>query len=195
MEAALQLFLEKDITQITMKEIGARAGISRVTLYKYYNSLHEIAFDVHCKVLSELHRNHLQQIDKGGDGAHKLQLYFASFAEILHTNPDIFRFTAFFDLLFREYHPAPEQEAKYKELLKKGQLLMTSILEEGARDGSMRSDLSIPMTAEMIQFSLMNMAQKIAIRGKMLKMMRGTEPDAVMAELFGMIKEYTAPRD
>lgn len=194
-ETALQLFLEKDMSQITMKEIGSKAGISRVTLYKYYNSLHEIAFDVHSKVLSELHRNHRQQIDKGENGAHKLQLYFESFVEILQTKPDIFRFTAFFDLLYREYHPAAEQEARYKELLKKGKQLMIDILEEGARDGSLRGDLSIPMTAEMIQYSLMNMAQKIAIRGKMLKLMRGTEPEAVMSELFKMIKEYMAPRD
>ncbi|NGY80410.1 helix-turn-helix transcriptional regulator (plasmid) [Bacillus megaterium] len=37
-EATLELLNQKDISNITMDEIAKRAGVSKVTLFNYYNT-------------------------------------------------------------------------------------------------------------------------------------------------------------
>ena len=53
-DAAESLFLNNDLVGITMKDISVAAGITKATLYKYFASIDEIAFEVQIKVYVSL---------------------------------------------------------------------------------------------------------------------------------------------
>jgi AcrR family transcriptional regulator len=54
LEAAERLFLENGLEQTTMLEIAALAGITKVTLYRYFANRDEIALAIHVRMLQRI---------------------------------------------------------------------------------------------------------------------------------------------
>jgi AcrR family transcriptional regulator len=58
-QAARRLFLKQGIARTEMKQIAAACGISRTTLYRYYDSKESIAFGLVTETLEHWFRNGL----------------------------------------------------------------------------------------------------------------------------------------
>ncbi|MDA6082599.1 helix-turn-helix domain containing protein, partial [Escherichia coli] len=54
LDEARELFLEKGLPRVTMRDISKEVGVSTVTLYKYYKSVDEIAAEVKRQILIEM---------------------------------------------------------------------------------------------------------------------------------------------
>ena len=52
--AAEKLFLEKGLDQVKMIDIAAKAGITKITLYRYFPNKDEIAVAIHARVLNRM---------------------------------------------------------------------------------------------------------------------------------------------
>lgn len=61
---ALELFVEKGITETTIRDIAARAGIAEGTMYRHYSSKEELAWDIYWTALAEFTQE-LDSLRKG----------------------------------------------------------------------------------------------------------------------------------
>jgi AcrR family transcriptional regulator len=103
LEAAEKLFLELGIEKTRMIDIAERAGITRVTLYRYFANRDEVAVAVHLRFRQKT--EHLLQL---GPMDHSLeshkrrtQAMIRNFAA-LH---DMYRFTGMFDRIYLDNTP------------------------------------------------------------------------------------------
>jgi len=99
-DAAEQLFLEKGIESVSMSDIAAQAGITRVTVYRYFANRDEIALKVQQRMFAKIN-----SLFRSEDGAHSLeshrrraQLVIRNFAQV----KDAFRFIGMFDAVYLE---------------------------------------------------------------------------------------------
>lgn len=185
MEAAYELVLEKGLISITIVDIVKKAEISRVTLYKYYSSIHEIVFDIQIRILNEM-SDLLGEKLKGKDGLEKLHDYFATFVRMYQTRPDYFRFAAMFDQFYQSSYPTPELEERYQSFTKQGIDLIEQIIEEGKGDGSIRAETHPAMMAQILSHIMMGTTQRIAARSEIYK----TESKVDSEEMLNYLADF-----
>jgi AcrR family transcriptional regulator len=185
MDATYALVLEKGLISITIVDIVKKAEISRVTLYKYYNSIHEIVFDIQIKILNEM-SGMLDAKLKGKNGLEKLHDYFASFIRMYQTHPDYFRFAATFDQFYQSSYPTPELEERYQSFTKQGIILIEQFVEEGIQDGSIRKGTDPAMMAQILSHIMMGTTQRIAVRREIYK----TESKVDSEEMLNYLMDF-----
>lgn len=194
MEATYQLVLEKGLIELTIVDIVKRAEISRVTLYKYYSSIHEIVFDIQLKLLNELSVLQDERL-QGKNGIEKLQDYFASFIRMYRSRPDHFRFLALFDQYYQTSYPTAELEEQYHSFTKQGILLIEHIIEEGLLDGSIRKGTNPAMMAQILSHITMGTTQRIAVRSEIYKTESRVDSEEMLAFLMDFLAESLAAED
>lgn len=167
-DAAYELVLEKGLMAITIVDIVKKAEISRVTLYKYYNSIHEIIFDIQIKILNEM-STMLNEGMKGKNGIEKLHNYFETFIRMFQMNPNYFRFTAMFDQFYQTAYPTAELEQRYQNFTMQGISIIEEIIKEGLLDGSIRHETDCAMMAQILSHIMMGTTQRIAARSEIYK--------------------------
>lgn len=187
--AAQELFLEKDLPGVTMKDIGHQLGISRVTLYKYYNSIDELAFEVQMKVLDDLFR--FVDSHKIGERAdEKMRNLLLAWQDFTRTRPSHLRFIGLFDHYYREKYPTFELEEKYRIFIRNVFPSPVQLILEGIEDGSIRPDLDPAKSSAMIANTMMSMTQRMASRGNILRVEQEIDPGEMMRQLIDMIMAY-----
>jgi len=163
-EITMQLILERSINGVTIVDITKKVGISRVTFYKYYNSIHEIAFDIQIKILSEIMDYLEMEASRGKNGAEKLRNHCNYFIDLFKTNRDKIRFIAIFDHTYGTSFPTPELQEIYRELILNFRKPLKEIVLLGIQDGSLRKDLDPELLTLTIAHSLWGLVQRLATR-------------------------------
>ncbi|MCP8967786.1 TetR/AcrR family transcriptional regulator [Ectobacillus ponti] len=154
MEATRQLILEKGITNVTIVDITKEVGISRVTFYKHYQSIHEIALDIQMRILSRIADILFTELEQGPQGEEKLRSFLAAFPRIYETGRDDIRFIAIFDYTYNASFPTLELQEVYKAF----------ILGYGDRlSGAMPQQESLQLTFLTALQSIWGLMQRLVI--------------------------------
>ncbi|MBP1964971.1 TetR/AcrR family transcriptional regulator [Paenibacillus aceris] len=167
LEATKELILEKGITGVTIMDISKKVGVSRVTFYKYYNSIHEITFDIQIQILSEMNEQSLTNESKGKTGAERFEDLLSIFARGFKTHRDNIRFLAIFDHAYEKQYPSPELKQKYKEKIALLKLPFIQVLQSGLEDGSLKANQPAERLALMISQALIGLMQRLATRNNL----------------------------
>ncbi|WP_121614312.1 TetR/AcrR family transcriptional regulator [Mesobacillus foraminis] len=163
-DVTMKLILERGINGVTIVDITKKVGISRVTFYKHYNSIHEIAFDIQFKIMSDI-VDHLEaETAKGENGAEQLLNFCHYFIDLFKTNIGNMRFIAIFDHTYGTAFPSPELQEKYRELILNFRKPIKEIVQTGIQDGSLREDPNPDLLALTIVHSLWGLIQRLATR-------------------------------
>lgn len=109
LERAKELFLRQDMTSVSMSDIARECGISRQTLYKYYDSIDAIIFEIQSSII---HHITLSRID-GLPGA--IDRLFDDYRQY----PEDFLFTALFDLYVHTHPIDPLLTARYHTTIRR----------------------------------------------------------------------------
>jgi len=192
-DAAEALFMEQELTKVTMKDIVERCGISRVTLYKYFKSIDEIIFEVQIRILERFKADLEATVRHAPSGLQKFRAMFEHLLDRFDANRDQNRFVGMFDFMFRDSYPTPELEQRYRGFLHSGRVPFAEWLEEGQRDGSIRQDLQVEVCTAMISNVMNATIQRIAIRGDILHQDQRVDPALVLREMTTMILAYLQP--
>jgi AcrR family transcriptional regulator len=168
LEASRKLFLEKDLPKVTMKEIAAEVGISTVTLYKYYKSIDEIAFEVHYQLFDEM-VEYFGEISDKASAYEQIIEWLRRWIGCLREKPEYFRFQALFDHNYRTEYPKIDQVQILLESYKKGGSPLHHLFEQAQNEGSVRIDFSAHELTGWVFNNLMAMAHRLASRGHFLE--------------------------
>ena len=182
LDSAEKLFLEKGLEKTNMKEIAEAAGISRVSLYRYFPDMHPIAFEIAVRMMKEIS---LTITARKGNSA--LEIYRASMLTAIdkfYELQDAFRFMGMFDHLYGENYPNQELTTWYKEQLYE---LPLGLSMEALQSGT--SDIPLEQIV-MIGNSVMSFLQKMAVRGELMTEEQEVAVNTQLAHFKTMLNIY-----
>ncbi len=188
-QTAKELFIAHGLFKVTIKDIVEACGISKVTLYKYFRSLDEIIFEVEIEVMRAGIERVNQIVHQGNCGYEKLQSLLEQIIDPKN-NTDTIRFFAMFDMRYQEEYPTPELENRFRSFLRSVPHPFLSLLHEGVADGSIRQDMDVKSMGYTISNIVTATNQRMMLRGKLLQLDQGVDPDIVLKEMVKMILAY-----
>jgi len=162
---AQELFLERGIAATEMKDIAQRAGISRSSLYRHFESKESIAFNITVRILTEITAVLDMPVPKTQTGAQALLEILQRYMRKLVENPKWVRFLDEFDQFFGDVYPESKAAADYIAFTK--QLpngAVESALEQGIRDGSLHLSHPSWFMGRFLINTLLALAQRILPR-------------------------------
>ena len=143
-----QLFSDKGIESVTMKDIADEAGITVRNLYRYYPSKEYLVVDVAYHLFTTINLSHEICIDPAQSGIEQLQAFMKDVyaMENSHTlGIKVLRFMMYFDLYLDQLDVEHPAYRRYVDLYRQqindlGYHVMTDILKRGIEDTSIRID-------------------------------------------------------
>ncbi|GMA65131.1 TetR/AcrR family transcriptional regulator [Alicyclobacillus fastidiosus] len=164
LDAAFQLILEKGISAISIVELAKRVGTSRVTIYKYFNSIDEIIFQIQTKVLSDLNVYRDFETLSGKTGAEKLLSLLQKYVDLFQTHHEQIRFTAMFDHAYHASYPSDVLQDMYRDFIRNMRLPLEQLIAIGMQDGSLAKNVNPKILALTLEHSTLGLMQHLATR-------------------------------
>jgi AcrR family transcriptional regulator len=185
-DAAERVFLSTDLPRTTMADIAKEAGISRPTLYKYFNSIDELAFEVQMRALNVFIGAARYAMVGEGTARDKLKRFLYSALDSFDENRQHIRFSGLFDHYYQSSYPNADLERRYSDFLSRFSVT-EKLLTQGMDDGSIRNNLDAHNTSMLIGNLFTGMMQRMALRGEILSREQNIDPKAQLIELIDMI--------
>ncbi len=138
-----------------MRDIAKAAGITRVSLYRYFPDCHPITFGIAVRMLTRIYESLIvEETDSPLQRARKMM--FAAIDQFYELR-DAYRFLGMFDHLYGASYPTEEMAALYKE----GMAIPALSTQNGANDIT-------PEQLTMIGNCVMSFLQRLAARGDLM---------------------------
>lgn len=158
LDSAEQLFLDKGLEETSMSDIAGAAGITRVSLYRYFPDQQTIIFEIAVRMLKKIAL--ASDVIEENDIIRTVKKAVLRMIDQFYHLRDAFRFMGMFDHLYGGNYPNQELSSWYKEEIYKmgwGQTL-AYIAESGVDEGRIA----------MISNSTLSFLEKLASRGNLI---------------------------
>nr|WP_300003581.1 TetR/AcrR family transcriptional regulator [Tissierella sp.] len=172
-EKAREVFLEKGFFNTVMDDIAQRVGLTRRSLYRYFQTKEELAYETTIELLDEW--NSYQNdifLKLEGEGIRRLKSFLDDLIDYMEKRIDVMMYLGEFDFYFKDdglIKPSSKSIVKFDEIILKSDHLLSEIIKLGKKDGSIREDLDVDLTVATISNVLWSFGQRIAIRSKSIK--------------------------
>ena len=104
-EVATNLFMQKSINDVTIKDIATEAGVGEATIYRYFAKKEAIVLACVMLLQNNVSSKYFM-LSQGKTGYEKLEIFYNSYLEIFKDNPDYFYFIKEFDAYMYTQHPS-----------------------------------------------------------------------------------------
>lgn len=167
--AARKVFVEKGIVRAEMKDIAARAGVSRATLYRHFPGKETILFHLAnegvAKIFSAV--SIPEELEENfSNGMERVEWQLMSIVRTMYKFPDDVMFLRDFDVYYTQDYPTLDASTEYEKNLQGG-IYSNAVMDSvymGMNDGSIR-DLDNPeLTVKTILNGCFAMGQRIIPR-------------------------------
>ncbi len=163
-EVARESFVEKGIINTEMKDIAAKVGISRSSLYRHFPSSLSIAFYVLNDVLTRLMTID-EEIPEDLSGFEQFSIYMRKAVDKLCSNLDMVRFIKEFDTLYNLKSESVEPpEVFYRTLNDYSRYQFMDYFRKGLQDGSIKPVQDEINAALTFYFAAQSMTEHIMLR-------------------------------
>ena len=163
-EVAREDFVTKGILKTEMRDLAARVGISRSSLYRHFPSSLSIAFYVLNDVLTELMTVE-GKIPESMSGYEQFSLYMYKAVDKLCVNLNMVRFIKEFDTLYDLKSGTGEAPAEYYATLSDySRYQFIDYYRKGVADGSIKPCENVVHTALTFYWVAQSMVEHIMLR-------------------------------
>ncbi|QXE19034.1 TetR/AcrR family transcriptional regulator [Clostridium sp. 001] len=162
--AGKELFLKYNFLNVKIKDVCKLAGISRVTFYKYFDSIEELIFEIHVDILNNM-TQYIKSVDKlDASGIERLRLMLNAWVDFGKQHKDQMKFIILFDLYYECYNPNEALRLRREKFLSKeiNEHFLNSVINTGIKDKSLRGDLDTIKTGCYIFSTIMGVLQRMS---------------------------------
>ncbi|AKN33726.1 TetR family transcriptional regulator [Clostridium carboxidivorans P7] len=162
--AGKELFLKYNFLNVNIKDLCTLAGVSRVTFYKYFDSIEELIFEIHVDILNNM-KQWIKSVDKlDASGIERLRLILNAWVDFGKQNKDQMKFIILFDLYYECYNPNEALKLRRENFLSKeiNDHFLNSVINTGIKDRSLRGDLDVIKTGCYIFSTIMGVLQRMS---------------------------------
>ncbi|SCJ19904.1 MULTISPECIES: TetR/AcrR family transcriptional regulator [unclassified Clostridium] len=189
-ETARTLFLKMDLNGVSMKDIAANSGISRVTLYKYFKSIDEVAFEVQMQVLGSLFDYVASVDDSTLDGLVRMRNHLDAWIDFYQKHTNYFCFVGLFDHYYRERYPSEDLQNRYRNFFKKGRNIRRDMIESGIQQGLIRPEVDAKDAAVTFTNIFLGLCVRLASREDILKAEQSVDPAGQLKLTRDILMQY-----
>jgi AcrR family transcriptional regulator len=164
LSVAEKKFVSLGIANTQMKDIANELNINRRTLYRYFPTKDELAFEIELIVMGRI-QNYFGALINEADfntGFEKVKAYFEKVD--IDGIKELMKFTGEFDRYFQNDYPNKEMEKSFLEVLNPENDPLYQYIAEGIADGSIRTDVSARELFHLISHSFFALFQRLILR-------------------------------
>ena len=163
LDMAQEMFLTLGYGQVEMKDVAARSGISRSTLYRHFPSKEALAFYISMYIFQGQPLYYTGPLPSGS-GLARLAFAVRRSAQLLSLRRAQVAYLTQFDIVFSGSYPDTEISGYYEAYVRSmGRPFLQPILD-GIADGSIRPMKDPHLAAVTLSNALLAMAQRVLPR-------------------------------
>lgn len=146
LETALRLFSEKTINAVNLKEIGEAAGVSFMTVYRYFDKKPDLVLAVGAWAWGQFagtvwkRRNQMEELRKM-TAAEEFEYYLDSFLEMYRKHRNMLRFSQYFNIYLQTENIDQDTLKPYHEFIVRLEKEFHAIYARGEQDHTIRTDV------------------------------------------------------
>lgn len=176
-DKAREIFLNKGLFNTVMDDIATEAGITRRTLYRYFKTKEDLAYETTIQLLNEWNSFHLEVFRQlSGSGIKQLEHFLAELIDYMVNRINVMKYLGEFDFYFKDgstAKPSSESMLKYSSIILESDGLLVRLINRGIDDGSIKKDIDVKLMVTTISNVLWSFGQRIAIRGEIIEQESG----------------------
>lgn len=170
---ARETFLAKGLFYAVMDDISVSAGLSRRSLYRYFETKEDLAYAV-CILLLEEWNQYIKEVHSKllGTGLERLDSFLIQLTDHMAERNNIMKYIGEFDFYFqdeRRVQPSEASISHFNEIILVSDTILAELLKEGRKDLSIKADFDIPLMVATISNVLWSFAQRIAIGNRQIQ--------------------------
>ncbi len=159
-EHATKLYLEKSISEVTIKDIAVETGVGEATIYRYFANKKNIVMRSALNLQQKVYNDFFKL--SGNTGFEKLSKFYNSYLDIFRSRPEQYKFINEFDAyMLQEDRSKLDEYSDGLDLFKKEYL---EAYVEGLKDGSVRDVGNIELFYYSTTHALLGLCKKLATK-------------------------------
>ena len=177
-DTATKLFLERSISEVTIKDIADEAGVGEATIYRYFQKKQNIVLASVLKLKQKVNEGYFD-LSKGKTGFEKIEIFYKSYLNIFVDSPEYFRFINDFDA-----YVTAERDVSLGEYEKEVDSYKDEYLkayELGLKDGSIKKNDDIETFYFSTTHALLELCKKLAVTQALLEQDKNSKKAAEIA--------------
>ena len=181
-DAAAELFLERSVGTVTIKDIAAASGLGEATIYRYFSGRGELLVACALKLQERVCGKFLGTPD--GSGMDRIAAFYGAYLETFREAPELYRFLSEFDA----YCIGESVDLdEYADSIDRFKDAFFASYRDGVADGSVK-ELSDP---ELVYYTtahaLISLCKKLASEGALIRQDAALDRSAEVETLIEII--------
>jgi AcrR family transcriptional regulator len=174
-KVAAELFLERGIAQVTVKDITAVAGVGEATVYRYFATKQNLVMRAATLMAVEIRTSYFD-LGVADTGLGKLKAFYDNFLRIYREHPEYYRFIFEFDAT----HEADGGLDEYEDTLLPYMQQYLAAYELGRADGTVAEIDDVQLFYLTTTHAVMGLCKKLTMGAVVLKQDRFGEQEIAM---------------
>ena len=181
-DTATDLFLERSVGAVTIKDIASASGLGEATIYRYFSGRGELLVACALKLQERVGEKFLG--DSYGSGYDRLERFYTAYLETFESAPELYRFLSEFDA----YCIGESVDLdEYADSIDRFKDAFFASYRDGVADGSVK-ELSDP---ELFYYTtahaLISLCKKLASEGALIRQDAALDRSAEVETLIEII--------
>lgn len=194
LSVARSLFTERGLFDTQMLDVAAAMGMSRTTLYRYFQDKLDLALAIVTILMDEVIGSWQDPGPDQGTARDRVGLYLKQVWANDGPYAAHLRYFAEFDAFFSGARiPEGFRDKMAEAFSPKGNDVLLSLLEEGIKDGSIRRDLDPHLAMSTLMNTVRGLQQRIELRGEVLVELNPHESERLVDEALSYLLRGLKP--
>ena len=164
-DIATDLFMQRSIQDVTIKDIAMAAQVGEATIYRYFGKKQAIVAQSAMK-LQDIVTTDFFQLNQEMNGYQKLEEFYLSYLHIFEKHPDFYKFLNEFDIYMSE--EKSDLLNPYENAIDQFRTAFMEAYQEGLKDGSIKAQKDIDTFYFSTTHALLELCKKLAFRKAVL---------------------------
>ena len=181
-DVATELFLERSIVDVTIKDIATEAGVGEATVYRYFERKQNIVERSALSLQKKVFEEYFNLV--GDKGYEKICRFYNGYFDVFVDHPEFYKFINEFDAyMITEKHDL----AEYSEGLDIFKVAFFAAYRQGVADGSVKGNDNAELFYYASAHALMSLCKKLSAGRDVVKQDALIDKAAEVRELIDVI--------
>jgi len=188
LDATMKLVMERGYTKTTMTDVAREAGIGRGTVYWHFESKEDLAYALMHREIAKIEQGYGPVLEAPGSAMEKIEMFAMVSMHALHEAGAFFK-----PMVSIVAGGSPDLEmrllALWKDMYARYNGIVEDLLEQGKREGDVRSDLDSHVAAAAIVGMIDAMYLQVMFE------LVDHDPERVGSACLSLVRDGWIPRD
>ncbi|MBQ6570290.1 MAG: TetR/AcrR family transcriptional regulator [Clostridia bacterium] len=184
-DTAINLFKEKNVSAVTIKEIAKACGLGEATIYRYFSGKHELVVACALKLQAQTEKMFVKCNPDNEVGYKAIEKFYLVFLETFKNKPWLYRFLSDFDAYC--VSEKIENLDEYADNMDRFKAAFAVAYSAGVKEGSVRDVGDIDLFYYSTTHAILSLCKKLASGEGVLRQDRDIDKYAEIETLVRII--------